>query len=98
MTNPGPWTPPGTQAQPQASKPAFQILDMGLTLVMIAAGLMFAIAAIFVVMDSEPESFMAAGASLTVLILASIGRVVIHVAQTLDRIAADARDVRNVNK
>lgn len=95
MTNPGPWTPPGS---PPQTKQRFEILDMGMILVMIAAGLMFAIAAIFVVMDSEPESFMAAGASLTVLILASLGRVVIHMAQTLDRIAADLRDVRNVNK
>ncbi|MGW8593250.1 hypothetical protein ACWGLC_16285 [Dietzia sp. NPDC055877] len=92
MTNPGPWTPPGSQPQ---NKQRFEILDMAMILVMIAAGLMFAIAAIFVVMDSEPESFMAAGGSLTVLILAGLGRVVIHMAQTLDRIAANIRDVRH---
>lgn len=98
MTNPGPWTPPGTQAQPQAPKSAFQILDMGLTLVMIAAGLLFVFAGIFVVTDGDPEAAMFAGGGLSILLLAGVGRVLVHIARTLDRMAVDAREVRGIGE
>lgn len=84
MTNPGPWTPAGTTPQ---TKQSFGTLDILLILAMIVSGLMFAFALFFGINEGDDQALVISGLSLTVLILSSLGRVVIHIAQTLDRMA-----------
>ena len=101
MTNPGPWTPdqrrsvnPGPQ---QGRNPVFTNLDSVLIVVMVLSGLVFVIATIGAIADDHAGALMIAGLGLTITILCGLGRVVIHIAQTLDRIADDAREIRGIS-
>lgn len=41
---------------------------------------------------------MFAGGGLSILLLAGVGRVLVHIARTLDRMAVDAREVRGIGE
>ena len=93
MTNPGPWTHPGAKATTR-----FSGLDAALLVVMIVSGIVFVFGVIVAFADDSPESFMIAGLGLTTVILCGLGRVMIHIAQTLDGMAADAREIRGISE
>lgn len=85
MTTPGPWTPTNTPAQ---TKPRFAILDTLLIIGMLGASAMCAFALLFALIESDEQAFVISLIFLATVILAGLGRVVVHIAQTLDRIAA----------
>ena len=85
MTNPGPWTPTGT---PPQTKPRFEILDMLLIIVMIGTAAMCGFALLFALIEGDGQAFVISLLFLATVILSGLGRVVVHIAQTLDRIAA----------
>ena len=87
MTNPGPWTPPGS---PPQTKQRFAILDMLLIIVMIGAAAMCGFALLFAIVESDDQALVISLLFLATVILSGLGRVVVHIAQTLDRIAAGA--------
>ena len=91
MTNSGPWTPPG--APPQAVE-RFRILDIVLLLVLLVAMALAALGLLVVVIDGDPEAWIAVGGGAMTVITAALGRVMIQMARTLDLMAADVRGLR----
>lgn len=100
MTNPSPWAPDGQNSAVAGpdTRSGFRGLDTTLTVLAIIAGISLVISVVVAFADSDPVAFMAAGSSLMIMILCGLGRVVIHMAQTLDRIAVDAREVRGISE
>lgn len=93
MTNSGPWTAEGAKTSTR-----FSGLDSALVLVMIVAGLILVFGVIIAFADNDPGSFTVAGLGLTTMIMCGLGRVLIHIAQTVDQIAADAKEVRGIGE
>lgn len=91
MTNPGPWIPAGTAP---AAKPRFDGLDSILIVVMALAGFVFVAAVFFAFADGDDGAFAVAGLSLMIAIMCGLGRVIIHIAQTLDRMANAGQSVQ----
>lgn len=93
MANPGSWTPPGPQPSTR-----FSGTDIALQIFMVVAGLVLVFSVIVALAEGSPEAFVAAVMSVTTSILCALGRVVIHIARTLDQIGADAREVRAISE
>ena len=81
----GPWTPTNTPAR---TKQSFAILDTVLLVVIALALGLAGFAILFILIEGgDPESFGVLGGGIVTAIMAELGRVIIHIAQTLDRIA-----------
>lgn len=91
MTQPGPWTPDQRQTVhsdfPQRGSHRFSTLDAGLTLVMILSAFVFVFGTIFAVAGDHAESFLIGGMGLVAMVMCGMGRVLVHIAHTVDRIA-----------
>lgn len=95
MTNPGPWPSPNSES---AAGRSFNGLDNALMLIMIVAGLMLVLGVVVAFGDENPAAFAVAVMGLMTMIMCGLGRVVIHMSQTLDRIALDARELRGIEE
>ncbi len=91
MTQPGPWTRHQRHMVHsdtlEGGSRRFATLDAGLTLVMILSAFVFVFGTIFAVAGDHTESFLIGGMGLVTMILCGMGRVLIHIAHTVDRIA-----------